>query len=139
MQDGTILKVANKKEHKVNLLEKHFYYYPPKTLRNIFKHCEFRIIRTFNEDISRSLKDFGLLNASAKEEDKDEYNLQVYDKKPDNDFSLTIDEIDSLKIIPLQKAGKYCSINTGKKFLDSGFLLFDLPLGHQQHIYARKQ
>ena len=61
VQDGAILKVANKRGFEINLLENHFYYYPPKTLRNIFKHCGFKITHAYSEDISHSLKDFGVI------------------------------------------------------------------------------
>jgi 2-polyprenyl-3-methyl-5-hydroxy-6-metoxy-1,4-benzoquinol methylase len=137
VQDGAILKVANRRGYKVNLLENHFYYYPPKTLRNIFKHCGFKIIRAFSEDVSHSLKDFGLLLASTQTETNNEYNLDVYDKKPDNDFSLSIDEINSYKNHPSAKTWKILFQKYRKEIFRFRFPYY-LPLGHQQHIYAKK-
>jgi len=137
VQDGAVLKTANRRGFKVNLLENHFYYYPPKTLCNIFKHCGFEIIRAFSEDISHSLKDFGIFPGSAKPEPDDEYNLDLYDKKPDNSFSLDIEEINSYKNHQTTKTWKILFHKYRKEIFRIRFSPF-FPIGHQQHIYARK-
>ena len=137
VQDGAVLKVANRRGLKVNLLENHFYYYPPKTLRNIFKHCGFKIIHAFCEDIGHSLKDFGIRPRSAKAEADDAYNLDSYDKKPDNNFSLRIHEINTYKNHPTAKTWRILFHRYRKEIFRFRFPYF-FPIGHQQHIYARK-
>jgi hypothetical protein len=106
-------------------------------LREIFKHCGLKIIRSFSEDISHSLKDFGLLPSSPKEEDNDKFNLDVYDKKSDNSFLLSIDEINSYENHPSAKSWKIMFHKYRKEIFKFRFPYY-LPLGHQQHVYARK-
>jgi len=137
VQDGAVLKTANRRGFKVNLLENHFYYYPPITLSNLFRHCGFEIIRAFSEDISHSLKDFGILPSSTKLVPDDGYNLDLYDKKPDNNFSIDIDEINTYKKHSTAKTWKILFHKYRKDIFRIRFSPF-FPIGHQQYIYARK-
>ncbi|OGU56043.1 MAG: hypothetical protein A2V66_14885 [Ignavibacteria bacterium RBG_13_36_8] len=137
VQDGAVLKVANRKGLKINLLENHFYYYPPKTLRSIFKHCGFKIIHAYCEDISHSLKDFGVISDISRTEIIDEHKLDFYENKSNKDFSLSMDEIQSYKNHPTTKTWKILFHKYRKEIFRFRFPYF-LPIGHQQHIYARK-
>lgn len=137
VQDGAVLKVANKRGFEINLLENHFYYYPPKTLRNIFKHCGFKIIHAYSEDISHSLKDFGIIPGIRKPKIIDRHYLDFYENKSNNDFSLSVDEIKSYKNHSTTKTWKILFHKYRKEIFRFRFPYF-LPIGHQQHIYARK-
>ena len=137
VQDGAILKVANKRGFEINLLENHFYYYPPKTLRNIFKHCGFKITHAYSEDISHSLKDFGVIPGIKKTITIDEHNLDFYEDKSNKDFNLNIDELKTYKNHPTTKTWKILFNKFTKEVFRFRFPYF-LPMGHQQHIYAKK-
>jgi len=137
VQDGAILKVANKKGFEINLLENHFFYYPPKTLRNIFQSCGFEIIRAYSEDISHTLKDFGVVPGINKPELDEKYILDYYKDKSNTEFSIGIDEINSYKNHPSMKKWKILFEKYKKDIFRFRFPYF-LPLGHQQHIYVKK-
>ena len=137
VQDGAIHKVANKKGYEINLLENHFFYYPPKTLRNIFKSCGFKIIHAYSEDISHTLKDFGILPGIKKPEDDEKYNLEFYKDKSNTEFSISIDEINSYKNHSSMQKWKILFEKYKKEISRFRFPYF-LPLGHQQHVYAKK-
>lgn len=137
VQDGAILKVANKRGFEINLLENHFLYYPPKTLRNIFKSCGFEIIYSYSEDISNTLKDFGITPGIKKPDNDKKYNLDFYKDKSNTDFNVNIEEISSYKNHPSLKKWKLLLA----KYINEIFRLrlpYFLPIGHQQHIYAKK-
>jgi 2-polyprenyl-3-methyl-5-hydroxy-6-metoxy-1,4-benzoquinol methylase len=137
VQDGSVLKVANKRGFEINLLENHFFYYPPKTLQNIFKFCGFRIIRSFSEDISHSLKDFGIIPGIKKPPLNNEFVLEHYKDKANTEFSIDIDEVNSYKKHPSVKTWKIIFNNYKKEIFRFKFPYY-IPIGHQQHIYAKK-
>jgi len=137
IQDGSILKVANKKGFEINLLENHFFYYPPKTLRNIFEFCGFKIIKSYSEDISHSLKDFGIIPGIKKSSLNNEYILENYKNRLNTEFSIDMAEINSYKKHPSLKTWKIL-FNKYKKEIFRFRFPYYLPIGHQQHIYAQK-
>jgi 2-polyprenyl-3-methyl-5-hydroxy-6-metoxy-1,4-benzoquinol methylase len=137
VQDGAILKVANKNGFEINLLENHFFYYPPKTLRNIFESSGFKITRSYTEDISNSLKDFGLIPGIKKPIINEKHGLDFYKDKSNTEFSLSMDEINSYKSHPSLKNWKILFNKYRKEIFRFRFPYY-LPLGHQQHIYAKK-
>lgn len=137
VQDGAILKVANKKGFEINLLENHFFYYPPKTLRNIFKSSGFEIIHAYSEDISHTLKDFGIIPRIKKPDSDEKYGLEYYKDKSNTKFSISIDEINSYKNHSSMKKWKILFEKYKKEIFRFRFPYF-LPIGHQQHIYAKK-
>jgi 2-polyprenyl-3-methyl-5-hydroxy-6-metoxy-1,4-benzoquinol methylase len=137
VQDGAILKVANKHGFEINLLENHFFYYPPKTLRNIFKSCGFKIIHSYSEDISHTLKDFGLLPSIKRLEDDERHTLDFYKNKTNTQFSISLDEINSYKNHPSVNKWKILIEKYRKEIFRFRFPYY-LPLGHQQHIFAKK-
>lgn len=138
VQDGAVLKTANKRHKKINLLENHFYYYPPKTLRNIFESSGFKITHAYSEDISHSLQDFGITGGLKIPELKPETNLEYYKNKTNSNFLLSSEEIENYKNDVSAKSWKIILEKYYKEIFRFRFPYF-LPLGHQQHIYAVKE
>ena len=138
VQDSQVLKVANKRGFKINLLENHFFYYPPKTLREIFKTSGFQITHSYSEDISHSLQDFGILSKFNYEPDRDEFNLTYYKDKTNINFSVSEDELNSYFNHPSVKNWKILANRYKREIFRFRFPYY-IPLGHQQHIYARKK
>jgi 2-polyprenyl-3-methyl-5-hydroxy-6-metoxy-1,4-benzoquinol methylase len=137
VQDGQVLKIANKNGFEVNLLENHFYYYPPKTLRKIFMKCGFKINHAYTEDISHTLQDFGIISGFKEPVNLPEHKLDYYDDKSNTEFNLTEDEINSYKFHQSAKNWKIL-FNKYNKAIFRLRLPYFFPIGHQQHIYARK-
>ena len=137
VQDGHVLKTANKRGYIINLLENHFFYYPPKTLRNIFKSCSFKIAHSYSEDVSHSLQDFGITRKFNYESEKDEFNLDFYDDKSNVDFIISDEELNSYKN-HLSVSKWRIKLNNYRREIFRFRFPYYIPLGHQQHIYARK-
>lgn len=137
VQDGAILKIANKKGFEMNLLENHFYYYPPKTLRKIFVHCGFKIVHAYTEDISHTLQDFGILPGIKKTQNLPEHSLDYYYDKSNTEFNLTVEETNSYKLHTSAANWKILFNKYKREIFRFRFPYF-FPIGHQQHIYARK-
>ncbi|MBM4157825.1 MAG: class I SAM-dependent methyltransferase [Ignavibacteria bacterium] len=137
IQDGAVLKTANKQGTIINLLENHFFYYKPKTLKNILKSCGFRIIKSYCEDIKHSIKDFGLFPWIKIRDSNEKYSLNDYTEKENTDFQISDDEINNMKYDK--------SLNSKKLLFNLYFNRFFkikipsvIPIGHQQVAVAEK-
>lgn len=137
VQDGAVLKTANKQGYDINLQENHFYYYPPKTLRKIFEHCGFKIVHAYSEDISHSLSDFGITSGLKKPPTGEKFSLEYYDKIPDYEFSIDPEEVKEYKTHSSAKSWKVLLNKYRREIFRFRFPYF-MPVGHQQHIYAKK-
>jgi 2-polyprenyl-3-methyl-5-hydroxy-6-metoxy-1,4-benzoquinol methylase len=136
-QDGHFLQTANKRGFKFNLLENHFFYYRPRTLRKIFETCGFKILKHYSEDISRSLNDFGLLPRFKYPHANQTLNLTAFKNKSNLNFAISDEEIHSFKNHPRLKMWKLNLHKFYKNFFKMKFPA-SFPLGHQQEIYAEK-
>lgn len=136
-QDGHFLKTANQRGFKFNLLENHFFYYHPRTLRRIFESCGFKIIKHYSEDLSRSLNDFGWLPGFRYPRANQTLRLTAFQNKTNDAFVIEDAEIAAYKNHPDLKAGKLLLNNFRKNFFKIR-LPASLPWGHQQEIYAQK-
>jgi 2-polyprenyl-3-methyl-5-hydroxy-6-metoxy-1,4-benzoquinol methylase len=137
VQDGAVLKTANKQGTVLNLLENHFYLYRPKTLKNIFEACGFEIIKSYCEGIKHSLKDFGLIPGAKIKGAFEEYNLNDYKGKENIEFKFSNEEIKKMvnhKSLKDYKLKFDLFINKISKVR----LPSSIPIGHQQNILARK-
>jgi 2-polyprenyl-3-methyl-5-hydroxy-6-metoxy-1,4-benzoquinol methylase len=137
IQDGSVLKIANKRGFKINLLENHFYYYPPKTLREIFKSCGFKITHAYSEDISHVLKDFGITDGIKDPGIIPEHNLDYYEKIPDVYVDLDLNEVKSCRNHYTVKNWRILFTYYQMEIFRFRFPWY-IPLGHQQHVYAKK-
>lgn len=136
-QDGHFLKTANKRGFKFNLLENHFFYYHPRTLKKMFESCGFKIIQHYSEDLSRSLNDFGLLPGFRYPRANQTLHLTAFQNKSNEAFNVSAQEIAAYKNHPSLKTWKLRL----HKFRQDFFKLklpSSLPWGHQQEIYAQK-
>jgi 2-polyprenyl-3-methyl-5-hydroxy-6-metoxy-1,4-benzoquinol methylase len=136
-QDSHFLKTANRRGFKFNLLENHFFYYPPRTLKKIFETCGFKIIKHHSEDISHALNDFGLLPRFNYPHENQTLNLTAFKNRSNEDFAISDEEIRAFKNHPALKTWKL-RLNKFRKDFFSVKLPVSLPLGHQQEIYAVK-
>ncbi|MCX6163397.1 MAG: class I SAM-dependent methyltransferase [Ignavibacteriae bacterium] len=137
VQDGAVFKTANKQGTVLNLLENHFFYYKPKTLKKIFESCGFEILKSYCEGIKHSLTDFGLLPGAKIQGIFEEYNLNDYKDKKNVEFKFSREEIKNMhkdKSLKDYKLKIDLFINRISKMrLPSG-----IPIGHQQNILAKK-
>lgn len=137
IQDGYFLKTANKRGIKINLLENHFFYYPPKTLKEMFKSCGFKIIKSFCYDISHSLNDFGLLPWFKYPKETQNYNFDTFSNKINTELKIDketirkIQDDDSLKNWRI--FFNYLKKEAFRIKISSVF-----TIGHQQLIIAQK-
>jgi 2-polyprenyl-3-methyl-5-hydroxy-6-metoxy-1,4-benzoquinol methylase len=136
-QDGHFLGTANKRGLRFNLLENHFFYYHPKTLRKIFEACGFKIIRHYSEDISHSLNDFGLSLRFKYPHENQSLKLSAFKNKTNEGFQISDEEIRSFKSHPALKNWKLRLHRFRKEVFNLKFPS-SLPFGHQQLIYAEK-
>jgi 2-polyprenyl-3-methyl-5-hydroxy-6-metoxy-1,4-benzoquinol methylase len=137
VQDGGVLKTANKQGTVLNLLENHFYLYKPKTLKNIFESCGFEIIKSYCEGIKHSLKDFGLIPGAKIKGIFEDYNLNDFANKRNTKFNISDEEIKNMPKDKLLKDFKLkFELFTDK--LSKVRLPSSIPVGHQQNILARK-
>ena len=137
VQDGAVLKTANKLGFEINLMENHFFYYPPKTLKEIFRSCGFKITHAYSEDISHSLRDFGITKSLKPQPQNEKFCLSFYDDKVTYNEPLSINEINALKNHPSVKKWKLLVKKYKREIFRFRFPA-SIPLGHQQHIYAKK-
>lgn len=137
VQDGYVHKTANKQGTVLNLLENHFFYYKPKTLKKIFEACGFKIIKSYCEGIKHSLKDFGLLPGARIRGIFEEYNLEDYRNKSNVIFEFSKEEIMSL---PYDKSLKDYKLKFELLLnrLTKIRIPSTIPIGHQQNILAVK-
>ncbi len=136
-QDGNFLRTANKRGLRFNLLENHFFYYHPKTLREIFEACGFKIIQHYSEDISHSLNDFGLSPRFKYPHENQSLKLSAFKNKSNEDFHVSDEEIRSFKNHPNLKTWKLRLQRFRKEVFKLKFPP-SLPLGHQQLMYVEK-
>jgi 2-polyprenyl-3-methyl-5-hydroxy-6-metoxy-1,4-benzoquinol methylase len=136
-QDGHVLKEANKRGIKINLLENHFFYYHPKTLAKIFKACGFKIQKAYCEDIKHSLNNFGLLPWFRYSRKTYNISFSSFKDKTNKEFEISDDEIKSYKNDPSLKPWRFAFERNKKRIFQIHFPAF-LAMGHQQHIFAEK-
>lgn len=137
VQDGAVLKTANRQGNALNLLENHFYYYKPRTLKNIFESCGFKIIKSYCEGYKHTLTDFGLLPGSVIKGIFEDYNLEDYKDKENVVFKFSKQEIENLyndKSLKGYKLKFDLFINKVTRIK----LPSVIPIGHQQNILAMK-
>lgn len=136
-QDGYFLKTANRRGFKFNLLENHFFYYHPRTLKKIFESCGFKIIQHYSTDLSRSLNDFGLLPGFRYPQANQTLYLTAFQNKLNAAFRISDEEIAAYKNLPGLESWKLW-LNKFRKDFFKLKLPSSLPWGHQQEIYAQK-
>ncbi|RMD96838.1 MAG: class I SAM-dependent methyltransferase [Calditrichaeota bacterium] len=136
-QDGYFLKTANRRGIRFNLLENHFFYYPPRTLARIFRACGFRVLRHYCEDLSHTLNDLGLLPWFKYPEENQRYKLSDFAGRANVNFHISEAEIRRYKDRPQLKPWKLRWRLWLKRVFTLKFPAF-LPLGHQQHVFAEK-
>lgn len=136
-QDGHVLKTANRRGLKINLLENHFFYYHPKTLVKIFQTCGFKIQRSYCEDLSHSLNDFGLLPWFKYPHETQNFALSSFQNRTNQKFHMSEEEIRLFKDNPSLKPSRLKYKRLQKELLRIRFPTC-LPLGHQLHLSAEK-
>jgi predicted SAM-dependent methyltransferase len=137
-QDGRFLKTANKRGIKINLLENHFFYYHPQTLRKMFEACGFKILKSYSEDVSHSLNDFGMLPWFKYPRETQNLKLSAFANKANIDFYISDEEIHSFKNHPQGKSWRFWLNGFKREFFKLKFPV-SIPLGHQQQIYAERR
>jgi 2-polyprenyl-3-methyl-5-hydroxy-6-metoxy-1,4-benzoquinol methylase len=137
VQDGSVLKVANRQGTVLNLLENHFFYYKPKTLKKIFESSGFEIIKSYCDGIKHSLKDFGLLPFSKIINSNEKYNLNDYENKTNEEFSVMEEELQTMKNHPSLKISKI-KFNLFINRISKIRIPSSISIGHQQTIIAKK-
>ena len=137
VQDGAVHKTANRQGTILNLLENHFFYYKPKTLKRMFESCGFKILKSYCEGVKHTLNDFGLLPWKKIKGIFEEYNLNDFKERKNEEFNFSKEEINNLphdKSLKDYKLKFDLFINKINKVrLPSVF-----PIGHQQNILAKK-
>ncbi len=136
-QDGHFLQTANQRGFKFNLLENHFFYYHPRTLRKMFEVCGFRVIKHHSEDISHALHDFGILPWFKHSSENQILNLTLFKNKSNSGFKINDAEIQSFKSHSELQSWKL-HLNKLRKQLFRIKFPAQFPLGHQQEIHAEK-
>jgi len=135
-QDGSVLKEANKRGIKINLLENHFFYYHPKTLSKIFESCGFKIQKAYCEDIKHSLNNFGFL-PWFRYSKTNSFSLGSFKDKTNDEFNISDEEIKKLKSDPSLEFWRIKLRSFEKKFLRIRLPVW-IPIGHQQNLFAEK-
>jgi len=136
-QDGAVLKEANKRSIKINLLENHFFYYHPKTLSEIFKSCGFKIKKAYCEDIKHSLNNFGFLPWFRYSHKTYNFSLVSFKDKTNKEFNISDEEIKSFKNDPSLKLWRIKLKHFEKKVFRVRLQIW-IPIGHQQNLLAEK-
>jgi len=136
-QDGAVLKEANKRSIKINLLENHFFYYHPKTLSEIFKSCGFKIKKAYCEDIKHSLNNFGFLPWFRYSHKTYNFSLVSFKDKTNKEFNISDEEIKSFKNDPSLKLWRIKLKHFEKKIFRVRLPIW-IPIGHQQNLLAEK-
>lgn len=137
VQDGSLLKTANKQGTVLNLLENHFHYYKPKTLKTIFEYCGFKIEKAYCDGFKHSLKEFGLLPWKKIKGGFQNYNMNDYEKSFNDEYGnmeALIPELNSHPSIKTYKIKFNAFINRLSKLRINS----KIPVGHQQTIIASK-
>ncbi len=137
VQDGAMLKAANRQGIILNMLENHFFYYKPKTLKKIFEYCGFRIIKSYCDGIKHSIKDFGLLPGAKIKNSYEKFNLSDYKNLTNIEFNTMGEDLDKMKSDPSMKTSKI-KFNLFISRLSKLRIPSVIPIGHQQTILAEK-
>lgn len=133
-QDGQVLKTANRRGLRVNLLENHFFYYHPRTLAALFAGSGFKVRRAYSEDVKHTLKDFGLTPRPRASSGKVEPKLSDFQGRTQVEFEISDEEIRSFSQHPA--VGRW-RLRLRKLAFQARFPAA-LPIGHQQHLFAEK-
>lgn len=137
VQDGAVHKTANRQGTTLNLLENHFFYYKPGTLKKMFEACGFKIVKSYCEGIKHSLTDFGLVPGAKIKGIFEDYNLDDYADKKNDGFVFSKEDIENLRNDKSLKDYKLkfdLFINRISKLRIPSVI----PIGHQQNILAKK-
>lgn len=137
VQDGAILKRANKQGIKLNLLENHLFLYKPKTLKKIFEKIGFKVIKSYCENIKHSLSDFGLIPFKKVKDKNSKFYLSEYEGKENKDFQFNKNELLEIEKNPALKNYKLKIDIFIKKFFPIK-VYWGIPIGHQQFVLAKK-
>lgn len=137
VQDGAMLKAANSKGTVLNMLENHFFYYKPKTLRKIFEYCGFRILKSYCDGLKHSLKDFGLLPGAGITDSYVNYKLSDYEFLSNKEFETMADDLESMKSDPSLKTSRI-KFNLFINRISKLRIPSAIPIGHQQTVLAEK-
>jgi len=138
IQDGAVLKNANKRGIKLNLLENHLFLYKPKTLKEIFRSIGFTVIKSYCEGIKHSLKDFGLIPFSKIDNNNSKFFLSDYIYKENIIFSITDKELNEIYNSSDLKNYKL-KLDIFLKKLFPIKMFWGISVGHQQFILAQKK
>jgi 2-polyprenyl-3-methyl-5-hydroxy-6-metoxy-1,4-benzoquinol methylase len=133
-QDGHVLKTANRRGFRVNLLENHFFYYHPRTLAKLFAGSGFKVRRAWSEDAKHTLKDFGLIPRLKTRLEQTEPKLSDFQDRTNVKFGLSEEEIQSFRNHP---AVSWWRLRLRQLAFQARFPTA-LPIGHQQHLFADK-
>ncbi len=137
VQDGMLLKTANRQGIILNMLENHFFYYKPETLKNIFEHCGFRILKSYCDGIKHSLKDFGLIPGARIKNSYSNYKLSDFENVKNEEFNSMEEEIENIKKDPSLKTSRI-KFNLFINKISKLRIPSAIPIGHQQTILAEK-
>jgi 2-polyprenyl-3-methyl-5-hydroxy-6-metoxy-1,4-benzoquinol methylase len=133
-QDGHVLKTANRRGCRVNLLENHFFYYHPRTLARLFAGSGFKVRRAYSEDAKHALQDFGLIPRLKNRRGKAEPKLSDFQDRTNVEFDLSDEEIQSFREHP---TARWWRLRLRRLGVQVRFPT-SLPIGHQQHLFAEK-
>jgi SAM-dependent methyltransferase len=136
-QDGYVLKTANKRGFKKNLIENHFFYYHPRTLAKLFKACGFSVRKAYCEDISHSLSNFGLLPGFRRHSHEQHLRLNSIESKENAVLKISDDKIKSFKYDPSVRVSRLKWEQLRRRLFRLRFPA-SLPIGHQQNMFAEK-
>jgi len=137
IQDGAVLRTANRRGYEMNLLENHFHLYRPATLRRIFEACGFRVRRHYLQDISHTLSDFGVLPGLRPPDFREEHSLEYFRDKRAPEFVISDEEIRSYHSRLASNETMRRMMSAVKKGLNLR-LPASARIGHQQYLYAEK-
>jgi 2-polyprenyl-3-methyl-5-hydroxy-6-metoxy-1,4-benzoquinol methylase len=137
VQDGAVHKTANKQGTVLNLLENHFFYYKPRTLKKMYEACGFKILNSYCEGIKHSLTDFGLVPGAKIKGIFEEYNLDDYKDKKNIKFKFTKEDIEEMRHNASLKNYKL-KFDLFVNYISRVRFPSVIPVGHQQNILAEK-
>ncbi len=136
-QDGQRLRAANDRGIIINLLENHFFYYLPSTLCKMFRSCGFNVLKAYCEDVRHTLSNLGLLPWFRYPQKTQSLKMTDLIHGTDRPIQITDQEIANLKDHPGLETWRLTMQRIRDEYFRLKFPPF-FPLGHQQHILARK-
>ena len=137
VQEGSVLKIANRHGTVLNMLENHLFYYKPATLKAIFKSCGFEIVKAYCDGLKHSIKDLGFIPGARIPDIFSKYNLLDYHDKTNEEMSELESELPEMKNHPSMKIYKL-KFNRFINRISKIRIPSVVPVGHQQTIIARK-